>query len=394
MFDLPGIGPFDYVDPWALDYPQRMAMLVARKIRIAYYYERADTSTFRYRVFNMVLGLAADPDCEISASWFVREDIDRNLDFVDRCDVLVIARTRMSPAVDRMIAKARRRGLRVLFDIDDFVFNTDYAPLILDTLAQDAETDQAMDTWYAYFSRLGATLKQCDGAIVTNEFLASKIRDFCPHLYTRIIPNFLNDKQQALSISLYEAKKRSGFRSNRAFHIGYFSGSPTHLRDFAVAAPALRSIMELYPRSRLVLVGFLEPDASFGPFIDRIDRYPLQDFMNLQRLIAQTEINIAPLQDNEFTNCKSELKYFEAAITGTITVATPTYTFRRAIVDGENSLLATAQQWEEKLGEAVEILLDRDAYADMAEVGQQHAIDNYRWDGFSSIIQRAVFETS
>ena len=64
--------------------------------------------------------------------------------------------------------------------------------------------------------------------------------------------------------------------------------------------------------------------------------------MNLQRLIAEVEINISPLQNNLFTNCKSELKYFEAAIAGTITVATPTYAFSRAIVDGENGFLAKA----------------------------------------------------
>jgi len=38
------------------------------------------------------------------------------------------------------------------------------------------------------------------------------------------------------------------------------------------------------------------------------------------------EIVIAPLQENVFTNCKSELKYFEAAIVGTI----PSYSPKRA----------------------------------------------------------------
>ena len=62
---------------------------------------------------------------------------------------------------------------------------------------------------------------------------------------------------------------------------------------------------------------------------ERIEVCPLQDFVNLQRLIGEVEINIVPLQDNAFTNCKSELKYFEAAIVETVTVATPTYTFSR-----------------------------------------------------------------
>ena len=91
--------------------------------------------------------------------------------------------------------------------------------------------------------------------------------------------------------------------------------------------------------------------------------------MNLQRLIAEVEINIAPLQDNLFTNCKSELKYFEAAITGTITVASPTYTFSRAIVDGGNSFLAAAYEWNAKLEAALGLVRQPSRYAEMAEEG-------------------------
>jgi hypothetical protein len=54
---------------------------------------------------------------------------------------------------------------------------------------------------------------------------------------------------------------------------------------------------------------------------DRIEVVPLQDFINLQRSIVEVEIHIAPLQDNVFTNCKSDLKFFDAAICGILTLA-------------------------------------------------------------------------
>lgn len=392
MFEAVGDEPFPYSDPWDIPYERRLRMLTRRTRRIGYFYERPDTSTFRYRVFNMVRALEVEAGCDTSAAWFHRDDIDKSLEFIDRCDALVIGRTRMSPSVDRMISRARRRGIRILFDTDDLVFDVRYARLIMETLAQDAEPEEAQNFWYAYFSRLGATLKQCDGVISTNDFLAEKIRNFHPDGYTKIIPNYLNEQQQSFSNSLYEVKKSNGFRSANAWHIGYFSGSPTHVLDFKVAAPAIRNLMKRYPKLRLVLVGFMELDASFEPLLDRIDRFPLQDFMNLQRLIAQTEINIAPLQDNDFTNCKSELKYFEAAVVGTITVATPTYTFKQAIIDQKNGYLSFAQDWDEKLEGAVQLLKHRDDYARMAEDAWMHTKSNYSWNGFGKTIETTILE--
>ena len=68
--------------------------------------------------------------------------------------------------------------------------------------------------------------------------------------------------QQAVSAELYEAKRNSGFRSDGTITIGYFSGSPTHNRDFAVAAPALARLMDEDPRIRLRVVGFLEVEQA------------------------------------------------------------------------------------------------------------------------------------
>jgi hypothetical protein len=49
-----GIPPaVSYVDPWLSNFEQRMRQLLAQPRRIAYFYERPDTSTFRYRAFKI-----------------------------------------------------------------------------------------------------------------------------------------------------------------------------------------------------------------------------------------------------------------------------------------------------------------------------------------------------
>jgi glycosyltransferase involved in cell wall biosynthesis len=391
MFPAARIDPVEYAPPWGAGFDERLAALTARPRHIAYFYELPDTSTFRYRVFNMTRSLAADPRCDTSASWFQLSDLDRTALFVDRADALVICRTRYTPDVARMIMRAKARGIPVLFDVDDLVFDPDYAHLVMHTLDQDTATEPALDTWFGMFSRLGTVLRMCDGAITTNQYLAHRIEAFAPHLTTRIVPNFFNAAQQALSSRLYDAKRRSGFVSGDRIHIGYFSGTPTHNRDFAVAAPALARVLDAEPRAILRVVGFLEPKEAMARHHGRIEQFPLQDFMNLQRLTAEVEINIAPLQDNLFTNCKSELKYFEAAIVGTITVATPVYTFRNSIQDGDNGILACSHEWEAKLHSAIELVRNRADYVRMAEEGYAHVLRGYGWDGFGSTIEAAIF---
>ena len=151
--------------------------------------------------------------------------------------------------------------------------------------------------------------------------------------------------------------------------------------------------MESDPRVVLRVVGFFELSPDLAHYRDRIEFYPLQDFLNLQRLIAEVEINIAPLQDNSFTNCKSELKFFEAAICGTLTLATPTFAFRNSISHGQTGLLVPSCNWDQALREAVSIVEDKARYDAIAEAASEHVQAAYGWDRLASTILRAVFSS-
>jgi glycosyltransferase involved in cell wall biosynthesis len=391
MFTAAKTSPIAYRDPWSASFEERLAALSSRPRRIAYFYEYPDTSTFRYRVFNMVEALAAAPELDVSASWFDLRDLDRMDRFVDRADVLVICRTRYSAAISRLVARATARRLPVLFDVDDLVFDLDHVHLLIHTLDQDPEAEATWDNWFGWIGRTGATLRLCDGAITTNAFLARQIEAFAPWLRARVVPNFLNCEQQAVSRRLFEAKRSSGFARDAQIHVGYFSGTPTHNRDFAVAQAALVRLLDRDPRPVVRVVGFLEPEGELLRHRDRLEVHSLQDFLNLQRLTGEVEVNVVPLQDNLFTNCKSELKYFEAAVCGTLTVASPTFAFRNAITDGQTGFLAYAHEWEAKLEAAIAALERPDCYPAMAERASVHAESVYGWNRQARAIVAAVF---
>lgn len=382
------LAPVVYQDPWMATFAERKATLLSGEPRIAYYYTRPDTSTFRYRVFNMIEALRyAEPGA--SAAWLTTDDGARALEVLDEIDLLVVCRALYSPHVGALIARAKNLGKRVLYDIDDLVFDDRYTHLVMETLAQPVE-EESLQAWFGWVARAGCTMGLCDGVITTNAYLAEKIRAFSG-LPTYTVPNFLNRAQIELSSRILSAKLHSEWARDGYLDIGYFSGTPTHTRDFALIEPALAALLESNPAVRLRIVGFPPQTERLAPFAHRIETLPLQDFLNLQRVIGEVEINVVPLQDNEFANCKSELKYFEAAIVGTVTIATPTFAYREAIDDGRTGYLATTPQWADILRDRVAALDEARAVAERAAAD---ALERYAPEAQTSALRAALLEES
>lgn len=379
---LPGVK---YSDPWRVDLAERLRVLGSRKRRVAYFYERADDSTFRYRTYNMVQVINAG-DHDVSAAYFFLDDLHRLTEIADTADVLVICRTRYDNRINHLVTAFRNRHKRVLFDVDDFVFNTDFGHLILTTLDQDLANPKVWDDWFAYSSRIGMTLRLCEGAITTNDFLADRIREFSG-LPVAVVPNFINREQLELSDRIFAAKETLKPGEDGTIHFGYFSGSPSHNRDFAMVIPALEALLEERKDVGLVVVGYIEPGPVLSRFGSRVKYYPFQDFVNLQQLVGSVEFNLMPLQYNVFTNCKSELKYTEAAIVGTLSIASPSYTYARAISEEETGYLAQSCSWETAMRSALGRL---DQYREMAERAYKDVRDKCAWFNQGGAIMAAL----
>jgi hypothetical protein len=384
QLDIPAVP---YLDPWNIPLQERLKMLTRGKFRVAYFYEAANNSTFRYRAYNMAQVLNEDGiNNGISASYFFMADLHQLDTIVDQSDLLVICRSGYNQRINQLITRFRVQRKRVLFDIDDYVFNTSCAHLIINTLGVDAGRSEVWDYWFAYLGRMGATLGMCDGAITTNNYLAARIAEFSG-LPVSVVPNFINKEQLLLSEILYSSKGASGFARNGKITLGYFSGSPSHSLDYALIKSALEELLENNKRVELTVVGYIEAGPEFARFGNRIRYQPFHDYVNLQRLIASVEFNLMPLQSNVFTNCKSELKYFEAAIVGTLSIASPSYTYTAAIQDGHNGYTAQAHQWGSTVQRAIEQL---DAYPDMAAAAYADARSKYAWFNQRETIQSAL----
>jgi hypothetical protein len=100
-------------------------------------------------------------------------------------------------------------------------------------------------------------------------------------------------------------------------------------------------VLGRHPEAELWLVGFVSPSPALDVFADRVRRLPLQEWTRLPAALRDIDVNLAPLDPGgRFNEAKSAIKWLEAALTATATVATPTEPFRAAIVHGDNGMLA------------------------------------------------------
>lgn len=386
MFDLSKVGKITFEYPWSIGYSQRVRLWAGGKMRIAYYYENPDNSTFRYRVYNTVSAINKGSDY-FRAAWFHSGDIGYFSELSELADCLVICRVRYSHHVSSLIGMFHAKGKRVLFDVDDLVFDADQVHLLIESLDLDVNNPQVWDDWFAYCSRMGKTLRMCDGAITTNKFLAQRIGEFSG-LTVSVVPNFLNDDQLNFSNLVYQHKAHQlpGCKDGK-WQLGYFSGSPSHNRDFALIVPALENLLDSNPDVTVLIVGYIDIEPRLHRFANRISRHPFVDYVNLQKLIAQVEINLMPLQYNEFTNCKSELKYFEASIVGTVSVATPTEVYSSVIRHGNNGYVAQAHEWESVIES---VISSGRHYLQIAEQAHADALSGYSPSVHRNTILQAV----
>jgi glycosyltransferase involved in cell wall biosynthesis len=123
--------------------------------------------------------------------------------------------------------------------------------------------------------------------------------------------------------------------------VGYFSGTNTHDRDWRFVEGAVAEVLERHPAVELWLVGYVPPTPTLERFGDRIVRRPLLAWEQLPALLRDLAVNLAPLApDSRFNDAKSAIKWLEAALVATPTIASPTEPFREAIAHARTGWLA------------------------------------------------------
>ena len=289
-------------------------------------------------------------------------------------DLFILHRVGYSPLIADLIEIAHLRGKPVIFETDDLIFEPALYDQIafIDTLSPDAAQRFRQDL-YAQ----AETFAQSDAILTTTQYLAAAAAQHGKSAYIQRNACSAEMVRNAEAASAIHRQPDPDLGEESAtVVIGYFSGTGSHNRDFAVITPALIEILRRYPQVWLHISGHLALDVRFQPYTARIRRAPYVAWQALPNLVASVDINLAPLElDNPFCQAKSEIKYSEAALVGVPTVASPTEAFAYAIQHGENGLLAaTEAEWVAALALLVENPAARQR---LGAAARQHVYQNY-----------------
>jgi hypothetical protein len=146
-------------------------------------------------------------------------------------------------------------------------------------------------------------------------------------------------------------------RQRRAgpLRVGYLSGTNTHDHDWRMIEGVVAAVMADRADLELWLVGFVPPAPALERFGARVVRLPLLPWEDLPGVLRNLDVNLAPLvPGSRFNEAKSAIKWLEAALTVTPTIASPTEPFRDVVQHGRNGWLAeTTDDWSEGLGRLV-----------------------------------------
>jgi glycosyltransferase involved in cell wall biosynthesis len=282
-----------------------------------------------------------------TADAFLTDEIPFD-EILDRYRYLVLHRVGWDPSLEQLLSEAARRGVPVLFDTDDLMFDPGASRYVA---ALAHRSDEGRQAFVEGVGRYRKTLASVDGAIVSTDTLADEARRVRENV--EVTYNAASAEMVRLSDAVRSARSTPTAKPPT---VAYLSGTPSHDRDFAEAADSILWMLEQYAESRFVAVGHLELDPRFDSYGSRVSRIPFRPWQELPEIIAAVDVNLAPLEpDNPFTDSKSCVKYIEAGLVGVPTIASPRRDFVRAIRHGENGLLAESPaEWRSALRQLVE----------------------------------------
>ena len=297
----------------------------------------------RYRVFHQMEQLR---EAGISCNKVYFEDLELSME--NNYHTFIFYRCEYTDIIGEFIRLAKQHQKKVIFDIDDLVFDTVYTDQVPFVKEMSSETKAVFDE---VVGRVQKTLKLCDAATTTTEALAEELKKYVPEVVVN--RNVVSKEMIACAEKAYKEKTP---KDDGSVWLGYFSGSSTHNQDFEIIRPVLIRIMKQYPQVKLLLVGELKIPDEFKEFGSRVRTEGMIDWRRLPGLIAQVDINLAPLEDTIFNRAKSELKWFEAALVRVPTVASKVGAFERVIEEGKTGALCRneTENWYSSLCRLVE----------------------------------------
>jgi len=299
-----------------------------------------------HRVFHLgdKLSIIKIPYLTITVNLFNHLITKKIYDF----DLLYIHRSYYQDNIAQLINKFQSKGKKVIYDVDDLIFDKDQIKKISFLKNADHNIRQHFTENTNNYLKI---MKMADLVITPTDFLSKYIKDKYK-IKTEVLRNHLDQKSLDAGKKIF-IKNRNKNKKNIV--IGYFPGTKTHQSDFEIIETSLFNLLGKYPNLKLKVVGELSLNKIFKKYKNQVIKQGKVPYSKMMSIYKDVDINLAPLEmNNDFCEGKSEIKYLFAGACGIPTVASATDAFKYAIKNDVNGYLCYQDKdWYKYLEELI-----------------------------------------
>lgn len=268
------------------------------------------------------------------------KDNQVKFDSIDQSDFVLLQRD-FAQNLDRyetVVNYARSRNKPIVLDIDD---------LLIDL--PENHPDNIYRTFTHALLPIIRSITEADLVTVSTTKLREVLSPYNPNI--SVLPNYLD--------TAYWQFKEPKLKAidDTPITIGYMGGG-SHTPDLGYIEPVISNLLAKFGDRIKFCVWGLKPPASLLQLPQtkwiRVSTYSYADFVDFfQR--QEADIFIAPLVDNLFNRCKSEIKFLEYSTLGSAIVASNLEPYNSVIKNGVNGFLASDYvDWETYLTRLIE----------------------------------------
>lgn len=286
-------------------------------------------------------------NAEIPVKIFSHHDVQGFMDSLVGARAAIFYRVAALPHIMRAILHANSMNLQTFYEIDDLIFAAEHYPDPYESFENQISVTEYAGLQFGV-PLFRYAMAMCKGSIASTPTLAEQMKAITATQSGIVIRNGLDERNDPAIVMGANPVRRTDGR----VRIFYGSGTKAHNADFnRLVGPALLDLMRRYPHVDLVIAGHLKVMSEIAVMEDRILFYPFTpDIITYWSILASCDINLAVLEKGIVADCKSEIKWLEAAILQIPSVVSGTKTYREILDDGEDGFIAdTPEEWHATL---------------------------------------------
>lgn len=222
----------------------------------------------------------------------------------EKTKIVILHRPVYSFSLLLLLRRLKNQNIKIIADVDDLIIHPDfsrYSPAVINKILTDKKVSKQ-------FNKNFKALKLCDHLTCSTSKLKGYLNQFFIGVPVTVLHNCIFNSW-AYGPVKYDSSKSM---------ITYFPGTKSHDRDFRVLRRPLENFINDNENISLTIVGPLNTTLNIrNKQLNIFDKVP---FNLYEQFVKDSTVNLAPLEDTIFNDCKSALKAIEAGAFGTPTI--------------------------------------------------------------------------